>query len=125
MFFLGSQNSYFFGGLFCLFQKFCRIFLYLPPTLPPPCKNNFIPLPGLFFTTPLPGAKIWTPLPQNLTSPTYGGWVNETEAKVGDDGIKSVTVRCRDKEGEGEADNYVIAEAVKEEEEEGGEAGEV
>ncbi len=55
------------------------------------------------------------------------GWVNETEAavEVGDDGIKSVTVRCRDKEGEGEADNYVIAEAVKEEEEEGGEAGKV
>ncbi len=53
--------------------------------------------------------------------------MNETEAavEVDEDGIKSVTVRCRDKEGEGEADNYVIAEAVKEEEEEGGEAGEV
>ncbi len=52
------------------------------------------------------------------------GWVNETEAavEVGDDGIKSVTVRCRDKEGEGEAENYVIAEAVKEED---GEAGKV
>ncbi len=51
------------------------------------------------------------------------GWANETDGAAAVEvsgGIKEVTVRCRDKEGEEEeVDHYVIVEAVKEEEEEG------